>query len=181
MTQEIFRPIKGYEGCYEVSNKGNVKSLSRLKKCVRYGKPYYVKLKEMILKPYVDFKGYLRVDLNKDGKREAKKVHRLVAEAFIGDIYNKEIDHINTIKTDNRVENLKIVTSKENCNNPISKERMRKGHFKKVRCITQDGNIFNFNSIREAEQKGFGRNYGISQCLHGRIKTHNNNRWEYIN
>lgn len=107
MTQEIWKPIKGYEQLYEVSNKGNVKSLSRLKKCVRYGKLYYVKLNEMILRPYVDFKGYLRVDLNKDGKREVKKVHRLVAEAFIGDIYNKEIDHINTIKTDNRVENLK--------------------------------------------------------------------------
>lgn len=181
MTQEIWKPIKGYEQFYECSNMGNVKSLSRLKKCVRYGKPYYVKLEEMMLKPYVDFKGYLRVDLQKNGKRKCMKIHRLVAETFIGDIYNKEIDHINTIKTDNRVENLKIVTSKENANNPISKEKMRKGHFKPVKCILQDGTEIIFESIKEAEIKGYGDSSAITNVCKGKYKTHYGKKWEYIN
>ena len=181
MTQEIWKPIRGYEGIYECSNLGNIKSLERLKKCVRYGKSYYVKLDEMMLKPYVDFKGYLRVDLNKDGKRKGMKIHRLIAETFIGDTTGKEIDHINTIKTDNRVENLKIVTSKENANNPISKEKMRKGHFKPVKCIKQDGTEIIFSSIKEAENKGYGKSSAITNVCKGKYQTHYGNRWEYIN
>ena len=99
--------IKSFEGLYEVSNKGNVRNAKTLKSlCI-----------------YKDDLGYMRVDLYKDGKRTYKKVHRLVAEAFIPNPENKpEVDHINTDKSDNRVENLRWVTRKENNNNILTRK-----------------------------------------------------------
>lgn len=185
MNSEIWKPIKGFEGCYEVSNKGRVKSLSRKVEGVKYGKHYEYMSPTFIMKPGTDTKGYLRVRLFKDGVGSIKKVHRLVAESFIGDIYNKEVDHINTIKDDNRVENLRIVTSKENSNNPLSVEHYRKGNTgkvaKKVKCIMEDGTEIVFQSLTEAENKGYGKITLISQCCNGKIKTHYNKKWEFIN
>lgn len=184
MTQEIWKPIKGYEQLYEVSNKGNVKSLSRLKKGVRYGKPYEYETKEMLLKQSKNCKGYMMVKLQKNGNKKTHQVHRLVAEAFIGDIYNKEIDHINTIKDDNRVENLRIVTSKENANNPMTKEHQSKANLYKVakpiKCILEDGTTMFFFSMTDAFESGYAKCIAsVSQCCNGIHKTHNNKRWEY--
>ena len=96
---------------YLVSNKGNVKSL----------------ITNKILKPKKD-KGYLRVHLRVPNNKHFS-VHRLVAQAFIPNPENKPcIDHINTDRTDNRVENLRWVTHKENCNNPITIENMREAN-----------------------------------------------------
>lgn len=185
MTREIWKSVKDYEGLYEVSNLGRVKSLSKKVEGTRYGKHYEFITEPFIMKPAVDNKGYYRISLTKDGKRSTKKIHRLVAEAFIGDIYNKEIDHINTTKTDNRVENLKIVTSKENSNNPLSIEHYRKGNngkvAKKVKCTMEDGTVYIFSSLTEAENKGYGKISLISQCCNGKIKTHYNKKWEFIN
>lgn len=185
MTQEIWKPIKGYEDLYEVSNLGNVKSVSRIVKGVRYGKYYEFTIKERILKQTIDNKGYYRVKLYKDGISETKKVHRIVAESFFGDIYNKEIDHINTIKNDNRIENLRIVTSKENANNPLTKEHYAVGNkynnVKPIRCIFKDGTIKEFESLTDAVNKGYATHIGsVSKCCNGKKKTHNKCRWEFI-
>ena len=73
--------------------------------------------------------GYLYVGIMKNGKRHLKSIHRLVAEAFIQNQYNKPcIDHINTIRTDNRVENLRWCSHKENMNNENSVIQMKKSH-----------------------------------------------------
>ena len=73
-----------------------------------------------------DRKGYLSVDLYKDGKRLTRGIHRLVAEAFIPNVNNKPfIDHINCVRTDNYVENLRWVTAKENANNVITIQRYK--------------------------------------------------------
>ncbi len=186
MTQEIWKSIKGYENLYQVSNLGNVKSVSRIVKGVRYGKYYEFTIKERILKPNIDNKGYYRVKLYKDGISETKKVHRIVAESFFGDIYNKEIDHINTIKSDNRVDNLRIVTTKENCNNPLTKTHYSIANIgkvaKKVRCVFQDGSYKEFDSLTEAVNSNYATNIcGVSKCCNGIKKTHNNLRWEFVN
>lgn len=186
MTQEIWKPIKGYENLYQVSNLGNVKSLSRLVKGVKYGKYYEFFIKEKLLKQHKDNKGYLRVKLYKEGVSQTMKVHRLVAESFLGDIYNKEIDHINTIKTDNRVDNLRIVTSKENANNPLTKLHNSNAHIgiknKMVRCIFNDGTYIEFDSLTEAVNSNYATNIcGVSKCCNGIIKIHNNLRWEFVN
>ena len=115
MEEEIWKPIKDFEGYYEVSNIGRVRSLN-----------YKRTGKGKILKNIEDYKGYLEVVLTKNGKRKQFKVHRLVAEAFIPNPENKPcIDHINTIKSDNRVENLRWVTYKENSNNEKTLEKFK--------------------------------------------------------
>lgn len=180
-TREIWRPVKGYEGHYEVSNLGNVKSHDKTVYYKIFGHTVSQFFAGHILKQSHNNKGYMNVVLNKDGNKKTFKVHRLVAEAFIGDIYNKEIDHINTIRDDNRVENLRIVNSSENNNNPITKERKAARRRKRVRCITQDGTVIEFDSIVKAAKSGYGyREDSISLCCNGKYLTHNNNRWEFI-
>ena len=113
--QEIYLPVKNYEGLYEVSNLGNIKSLSRI---VRH--PLSDKLlKERLLKTPTSGNGYLVLNLLKNGKQKTRTVHQLVAEAFLGFVPNGStlvVNHINFIRSDNRIENLEIVTMRENTN-----------------------------------------------------------------
>lgn len=119
--KEIWKPIIGYEGIYECSSFGNIRSVNRT---IITTSGIIRRMKGKMLLPIAD-NNYMKVLLSKEGKQKLKLVHRLVAEAFIPNPDNKpEIDHINTDRTDNRVENLRWVTRKENCNNPITKEKM---------------------------------------------------------
>ena len=112
--QEFFKDVSGYEGIYQVSNLGRVKSLSRL---MIKGKRRF-KSKERILKGSVNTHGYLTVGLWKDGvAKKRRSVHSLVAEAFLKHTpcgYKIVVDHINDLKTDNRVENLQLVSQRFN-------------------------------------------------------------------
>ena len=129
MEKENWKPIKDFEGYYEISSFGRVKSLNRV---IETSDGINKKIKERILKSSENSNGYLIVTLKKNNKRKQFKVHRLVAEAFIPNPESKPyIDHINTIRTDNRVSNLRWVTQKENCNNELSKKNYseaQKGH-----------------------------------------------------
>lgn len=111
--EEKWKDIPKYEGIYQISTMGRIK-------VTRNGD-------ERILVGVLDKStGYRRFSLYKDGKVKRAYVHRLVAESFIPNVENKpEIDHINTIRHDNRVENLRWVTRKENRNNPISLDHLR--------------------------------------------------------
>ena len=116
---EEWRDVKGFEGMYQVSNLGNIKSLSRT--IIRKdGKPMTVK--ENVLKPFicgVEGKQYIQVRLCDTGSFKHIRVHQLVAVAFLGhtiDGHKLVIDHVNDIKTDNRADNLQIVTSSYNRN-----------------------------------------------------------------
>lgn len=107
---EIWKDIKGYEGLYQISNFGSVKSLSRV--ICNNGGIYTIN--EKILKPSNNG-GYLQVVLQKDSKIKTIKVHRLVAEAFILNPEGKpQVNHINGIKGDNTVDNLEWSSIKEN-------------------------------------------------------------------
>ena len=143
--KEVWKPIRNHENFYLVSNLGRIKRLSTISKR-KDGKNY--KRPETILKPYKNSDGYLGIRLYKDGKSKMFRVHRIVAEHFIPNPDNKPcIDHVNTIRTDNRVENLRWVTPRENMNNEITLEKFNK-RGKSVICI-QTGEIF--NSATEAE------------------------------
>lgn len=105
MSNEIFKDIEGYEGLYQVSNLGNIKSLH----CN----------KEKIMKPTIRSNNYQYyfVGLLKDGKRKYFAVHRLVAMMFIPNPNNYEqVDHLDGNKLNNNVKNLEWVTPKENTN-----------------------------------------------------------------
>jgi len=102
---EIYKDVIGYEGIYQVSNLGNVKSL----KC---GKEKQRKLSK-------DKDGYLFVGLSNNGIVDVKKVHQIVAESFLNHKrcgFKLVINHIDFDKANNRVENLEIVSARENCN-----------------------------------------------------------------
>lgn len=149
LLNETWKPIKGYEGLYEVSNLGNVRSVDRY---VMNGNRYCL-LKGKPRKPYFISTGYLRVKLfNGQGKKYL--IHRLVAEAFIPNPKNLPcIDHINTIKTDNRAENLRWCSYKENSNNPLTKEHLICKKNKSVYYIDEQGKKISFKSILEAARK----------------------------
>lgn len=104
--QEIYKPIKDYEGLYEVSNLGNVKSLSKIRGRALTG--------ERLLKSHI-VNGYVMVTLCKDSKPFNASVHRLIAEAFIPNPENKEtINHIDGNKQNNSIDNLEWATQREN-------------------------------------------------------------------
>lgn len=114
--KEEFKDIPGYEGLYQVSNLGNVKSLSRIK--LNRGK-YPQRLEEIILKTGITGCGYKAVCLRKDGAQKTLKNHKLVAIAFLNHVpcgYKLVVNHKNLDKLDNRLENLEIVTQRENAN-----------------------------------------------------------------
>ena len=113
---ENWKDIEGYEGLYQVSNIGRVKRLAGFKCNV-----------ERFLTGQKDKDGYILLCLSKDGSIKRYRVHRLVAEAFVPNPDNKpEIDHINTDRSDNRAENLRWATRKENANNPITRKRHKR-------------------------------------------------------
>lgn len=112
---EIWKDIKNYEGLYQVSNLGNVKSLPKMHG-IRKGN-------EKILKPTINSKGYLRVQLSKNKSIKQCLVHRLVAETFIENIDNlPQINHIDKNKLNNKIDNLEWCSCQYNIDYSLSKE-----------------------------------------------------------
>jgi hypothetical protein len=120
---EIWKPIPEFEGLYEVSNFGRIKSLERLVP----EKSGRVRLQpERILRPARNSAGYPITVLCRDGRKFSFTVHRVVMTVFKG-FNNLSINHINHIRHDNRLENLEYVTTAENMNHAAIHGRMPKG------------------------------------------------------
>ena len=175
MIEEIWKDIEGYEGLYQVSSEGRIKSLSRLTSNGR-------KIAEKILKPSNNGWGYLQVILCKDGKHINHRIHRLVAQAFIPNPENKpEVNHIDENKENNNVDNLEWVTSKENSNHGTHKERVAKAQSKPVMGISLDGKSYlYFNSTMDAGRLGGFKQSAISACCRGERKTHKGYTWRFV-
>lgn len=108
--KEIWKDIEGYEGLYQVSNYGNVKSMERT--------IYKRKCKTIMKTPSLSGKGYLKTSLCKNGKIKYAFIHRLVAQAFIPNPENKPtVDHIDRNKLNNNVNNLRWATYTEQIRN----------------------------------------------------------------
>ena len=110
--QEIFKDIKGYEGYFQISNRGRVKSLERY----RSNNAGLQKVESKILKPFI-CNGYYKIRIQKNGHRKSFFIHRLVASEFLslGD-YSAEyqVDHIDNNRLNNDVNNLQIITQAQN-------------------------------------------------------------------
>lgn len=119
IVQEEWKAIDGFEGFYEVSNFGKIKSLER--RVMNNGG--LQRRHEKILKEHHGPTGHCLVVLCKDGKTYPRLVHRLVAVAFIPNPEDKPVvDHIDTNPMNNRIDNLRWVTTKENCNNELTRK-----------------------------------------------------------
>lgn len=174
MSEEVWKPVVGYEGWYEVSNIGRVRRIGG-----------------NLMKQHKTQFGYLALTLCKHGKVKGFQVHRLVAMAFVPNPQNKPfVNHLDEVKTNNRAENLEWVTSSENNNYGTAKYRTSntlKKYFathpnpasKPVRCI-ETGTIY--PSMRQAGIRlGFnGKNIGRCIGNHPDQLTAGGYHWELV-
>jgi len=132
--EEVWKQIVGYDG-YSVSNMGRVRGPRK------------------VLTGFISNCGYRVISLSKNSKVTKKSVHRLVAEAFIENPDNKcEVDHINMVKTDNRVENLRWATSSENCFN----NARRFGEMYGLRWHTRGSGYYEIRLGSRGNEKSYG-------------------------
>lgn len=175
--QEIWKPVVGFEGLYEVSSNGRVRSVDRV---IINKRNFPVRKRGRILRPGKK-NGYLHVALAKNGYASHHYVHRIVALAFIPNPKGcLEIDHANTLRDDNRIENLRWVTHSENMNNVLSVAKSKSSYVDsgtleknwdnnkiKVFQFSLEGEfIAEWNSIIEAEAH-LGT-HGISNVISGK-------------
>lgn len=180
-VNEIWRPVKGYENLYEISNLGRVKSLPRLKTSGAAGR---ILTKERYLKPCINEKGYYLVVLSKPNeKKRSFNIHRLIMESFIPNPNNlPAINHINGIKTDNSLENLEWCTFGHNNRHAIA-TGLNTGRGTKIKqiCIQTGEVIKIFKSAKDAE-KETGASRSVISCVANKkrsYKTAGGYRWEF--
>lgn len=189
MENEVWKDIEGYEGLYQVSNLGRVKHLATYKIDSR-GREW--RTPERLLTPILNRNGYYRVSLSKEGRGKYIYIHRLVATAFIPNLLNRAcIDHINTVRTDNYVNNLRWVDHQENMMNLITrvnaakaKERYLANHrrgqspfaIKIVGVNKQTGKLLRFDCIRDVIEYNFCESH-VAQCIRKERKSHKGYKW----
>lgn len=169
IENEIWKDIHEFEGKYQISNLGNIKSLARINNQGRW-------MCEKILKPSYDKDGYLRIGLSKGSRNEYKyfRINRLVALHFVDNLNNLPmVNHINGIRDDNKAENLEWCNNSHNqwhrChinNNPPNNEYKKR----KVKSV-KDNEIKIFNSILECAEYYNTSTSAIGNKLHGKVEN----------
>ncbi len=113
---ETWKPIKNYEGYYEASNLGNIRSVSR-NIVFKNGKKSYFQQGRVLKQSLGRNKNYLIVGLSKNGTTKTKDVHRIIAETFCNGEKTLDVDHIDGVKTNNKKDNLRFLTTSQNLRN----------------------------------------------------------------
>lgn len=174
-TAEVWKDINGFEGLYQVSNLGRVKSMARK---VVFGYDSEYQTSEKILSPHTA-RGYKQVMLSQNGIRYYRQIHRLVAEAFIPNPNNYPIiNHKNEIRDDNRVENLEWCTHTYNLAYNGNRAKKSKSRMRPILQYDLQGNLIaEYAGGVEAEKvTGISRK-SISRAVTGSIKTSNGYIW----
>ena len=169
---EEWKPVDGFEGFYAVSNLGRVKSLGNDKS-----------RKEKILKPEKTKKGYLRVNLYRNGKMKHFAVHRLVAEAFLPNPEGfEQINHRDEVKDNNCVSNLEFCDCKYNINYGTHNERVAAARSKSVEAsrFSDFREIeLRFPSTMEADRNGYKQG-NVAACCRECFHREGNNKYKNL-
>ena len=162
MNKEIWRDVNGYENLYEVSNLGNVRRKGKRKNLYKSLRNYYV------------------VKLSKNNIKKCYSIHRLVAQAFIPNLYNKkQINHIDGDKLNNNVNNLEWVTQSENTKHAYKLKLLKPTKISPVYQYDLQGNfIKEYKSIKDAREQN-PHSSKITECCQGNRKTAGGFIWRY--
>lgn len=172
---ENWKDIVGFEGRYKISDKGRVLSLKGNRKILTN------------IKSGENQNGYIKVSLSNNGIISQKNIHRLLAEHFIDNPFNKpQVNHIDGNKQNNKLDNLEWVTAQENSTHSysmgLSKGISRYGEdnhrSKRVKQIFSDGSFKVWDSMMSAKRAGYDIGC-ICRCCKGENSTHKNSKWEY--
>lgn len=178
---EKWKDVKGYEGIYQVSNLGRVKSLDRkVYQKNKSNKFQYVTYKGKILKSQKQRNGYLIIDLHRNNKTKRKLVHILVAETWIPNLNsNKYINHKDSNPQNNRIDNLEWCTQSYNVKYAYKNGNKIAPNMKKTNQI-KNGKIINtYISMTDAERKTGIKSANISKCCRNIRKHAGGFQWEY--
>lgn len=182
MEKEIWKPVRGFENIYEVSNLGRVKSLARTIKAI-YGKSTHYseqKIKERILKPNFSTYGYAYVALSKNGKSKTTLVHRIVAEAFLDNPNNLPcVNHKDENPRNDNVENLEWCTYTYNNTYKNIHLRKRKTNRRVIQYDLDMNELKRWDSITEAAIFYNIENSNISSCCIGKRNHCAGFKWRY--
>jgi len=155
---ENWKDIKSYEGIYQASDLGNLRSLN-----------YKRTGKIQVLKPALDNKGYLRTAFMKDGILKTVKVHRVIAQTFLNTIDDKnQVNHINGIKTDNNLINLEWCNNTENQNHAIKKGlvKQKSGDLHHKTKHTDELILKIYNEYKNgASKRGLSKKYNVGRSV----------------
>ena len=167
--KEEWKDIVDYEGLYQVSNLGRVKSLN-----------YKQTHKQLLLKPTIKKKtGYCQISLSKNGKKKLYLVHRLVAKAYLINQDNlPQVNHKDEDKTNNKVDNLEWCTAKYNCNYGTKIQRVKEKMAKPVSNYKNGKLIKNYSKVTEVVIDGHIPS-DVTRCCKGKIKSHHGYQWKY--
>lgn len=174
---EVWKDIQGYEGLYQISNMGNVKTLKRTTSYNRI-------IEEKIKSQREKYDGYLRVTLCKNGKKSTIAVHRLVAQTFIPNPINKpQVNHIDCNKKNNCVDNLEWADNFENMrhaweNGLLPEHVGRKGETCNFAKLTEQEAIEILEMSKSCKQKEIAKKYNIAVSTVSRII--NGKRWGHL-
>lgn len=179
--REIWKDIQGYEGLYQVSNHGRVKSLGRIISKNKRGERF---MPERILVPCLNSSGYYLVSLGDGRTRNSVYIHRIVANAFISNPNNlPEVNHKDENKANNASDNLEWCDRKYNANYGTVARRCAEANYKPVEMIriSTGVTVRRFSSAVDAELvTGICRN-SISRACHGKYKTAGGYKWRFCN
>ena len=184
MNTEIWKDIEGYEGMYQVSNLGRVRSLDRWIEQPHPKNPAYThryKVKGKIKGQRFNNKGYYVTDLYTNGVQDTRTVHRLVAETFIPNPEHlSDVNHIDENPRNNRVDNLEWTSHIDNVRHGTGTRRMGRAHWTPVCQYTLDGKFIKRWECMQyaADQLGLHMTC-ISAVCRGRAKTYRGFIWKY--
>lgn len=175
--EEQWKEIPEFNGAYQISSYGRLKSVERT---VKHPQGSCV-LKEKILSEVVNKRGYIEYQITHNGNHYSRKAHRLVAEAFIPNVNNlPQVNHIDAVKTNNHVENLEWCDNQHNILHAYEHGLNRRVH--KIEQLDIDGKVVHvWQSSGEACRLAGYNRANIHAACKGKLKTYKGYIWRYKN